>query len=55
MSIKMIVTDLDNTLLHRDKTISDYTRDVFNRRKAWAVKNLPATASSKIQKACGFI
>jgi Cof subfamily protein (haloacid dehalogenase superfamily) len=31
MNIKLIVTDLDNTLLRRDKTISDYTRDVFAR------------------------
>lgn len=31
MDIKMIVTDLDNTLLRRDKTISNYTADVFRR------------------------
>ena len=30
-SIKLIVTDLDNTLLRRDKTISEYTVDVFRR------------------------
>ena len=29
MHIKMIVTDLDNTLLRRDKTITDYTTHVF--------------------------
>jgi hypothetical protein len=29
--IKLIVTDLDNTLLRRDKTISDYTVGVFGR------------------------
>lgn len=29
--IKLIVTDLDDTLLRRDKTISDYTVDVFRR------------------------
>jgi Cof subfamily protein (haloacid dehalogenase superfamily) len=29
MNIKMIVTDLDNTLLRRDKTITDYTAHVF--------------------------
>jgi len=28
---KLIVTDLDNTLLRRDETISDYTVDVFRR------------------------
>ena len=31
MPIKMIVTDLDNTLLRRDKTISDHTADVLRR------------------------
>ena len=31
MNVKMIVTDLDNTLLRRDKTISAYTIDVFKR------------------------
>jgi len=30
-AIKMIVTDLDNTLLRHDKTVSDYTVTVFKR------------------------
>jgi len=29
--IKLIATDLDNTLLRRDKTVSEYTADVFQR------------------------
>ena len=29
MPIKKIVADLDNTLLRRDKTISDYTVSIF--------------------------
>ena len=29
MDIKMIVTDLDSTLLRSDKTISGYTADVL--------------------------
>jgi Cof subfamily protein (haloacid dehalogenase superfamily) len=33
MNVKMIVTDLDNTLLRRDKTISGYTVDVFARAR----------------------
>jgi predicted HAD superfamily phosphohydrolase YqeG len=28
---KMIITDLDNTLLRSDKTISEYTIDVLKR------------------------
>jgi len=28
-NIKMIVTDLDKTLLRKDKSISDYTKSVF--------------------------
>ncbi|MDR0446612.1 MAG: HAD hydrolase family protein, partial [Oscillospiraceae bacterium] len=31
MNVKLIVTDLDNTLLRRDKALSDYTADVFRR------------------------
>ena len=31
MSIKIIVTDLDRTLLRTDKSISDYTISVFNK------------------------
>jgi len=44
MSIKMIVTDLDGTLLRRDKTISQYTASVFNRCKDIGVKIVFATA-----------
>ena len=31
MNVKMIVTDLDGTLLRGDKTISEYTKSVFKR------------------------
>jgi Cof subfamily protein (haloacid dehalogenase superfamily) len=31
MNIKLIATDLDSTLLRRDKSVSDYTADVFKR------------------------
>ena len=44
MSIKMIVTDLDNTLLRRDKTISEYTIDVFRRVRDRGVLVAFATA-----------
>ena len=33
MPFKVIVTDLDNTLLHGDKVISDYTASILNRCK----------------------
>jgi HAD superfamily hydrolase (TIGR01484 family) len=46
MSIKLIVTDLDNTLLRRDKTISDYTRDVFAHYRERRVRVAFATARS---------
>ena len=42
--IKMIVTDLDNTLLRRDKTISNYTIDVFKRVHECGVLTAFATA-----------
>ena len=44
MSIKMIVTDLDGTLLRRDKTISEYTASVFYRCRNAGIKIIFATA-----------
>jgi len=38
MNIKMIVTDLDNTLLRSDKTISEYTASIFNRCRDTSIK-----------------
>ena len=43
-NIKLIVTDLDNTLLRRDKTISAYTADVFRRVHERGVRIAFATA-----------
>jgi Cof subfamily protein (haloacid dehalogenase superfamily) len=44
--IKMIVTDLDNTLLRRDKTISGYTVDVLRRVRERGTLLAFATARS---------
>lgn len=41
---KMIVTDLDGTLLRTDKTISDYTASVFGRCRDKGIKIVFATA-----------
>ena len=46
MDVKMIVTDLDDTLLRRDKTLSDYTVDVFRRVRERGVLVAFATARS---------
>ena len=43
MNIKMIVTDLDGTLLRRDKTISEYTASVFHRCRNADIKIVFAT------------
>jgi Cof subfamily protein (haloacid dehalogenase superfamily) len=43
-SVKLIVTDLDNTLLRRDKTISAYTCDVFRRARERGIRAVFATA-----------
>lgn len=45
--IKMIVTDLDKTLLRSDKTISDYTADIFMRCRQRGIKVVFATARSE--------
>jgi HAD superfamily hydrolase (TIGR01484 family) len=44
MNIKLIATDLDNTLLRRDKTISDYTVNVFRRCRECGILLAFATA-----------
>ena len=44
MNIKMIVTDLDGTLLRRDKTISEYTASIFHRCRNAGIKIVFATA-----------
>ena len=54
MNIKMIVSDLDRTLLHTNKAISSYTVDVFNRCRAMGVKIVFATARPK-RSVLGFI
>jgi len=42
--VKMIVTDLDNTLLTDDKKISTYTFDIINACRNRGIKFIPATA-----------
>ena len=48
MSIKMIVCDLDGTLLRSDKTVSKYTLDMLNKCRSQGVKFAIATARSVI-------
>lgn len=45
--IKAIITDLDGTLLHSDKTISDYTVKVLQKCRETGVKTVFATARSQ--------
>ena len=47
MSIKMLVTDLDNTLLRSDKSISAYTASIFRRCRERGMKIVFATARPK--------
>jgi len=48
MPIKLIVTDLDNTLLRRDKSVSTYTARVFDRCRAAGIIVVFATARHKL-------
>ena len=43
MAIKMIVTDLDGTLLKTDKTVSEYTKTILRRCKESGIKLVYAT------------
>ena len=47
MPVKMIAVDLDRTLLHTDKIISDYSADVLNRCRERGIKVVFATARPK--------
>ncbi len=44
VSVKIIVVDLDRTLLHTDKTLSAYTVKVLNDCKEYGIKIIVATA-----------
>jgi len=61
MNIKLIVTDLDNTLLRNDKTISEYSADVLKRARETGILIAFATArdfrfvTEFISPASGFI
>lgn len=46
MNIKMILFDLDGTLLHTDKTLSDYSISVINKCRENGIKIIIATARS---------
>jgi Cof subfamily protein (haloacid dehalogenase superfamily) len=46
MNIKLVLTDLDNTLLRRDKTISEYTKAVFKRLREHGILVAFATSRS---------
>ena len=60
MKIKMIVTDLDDTLLHSDKSISDETVRVFGkcRKQGIAMENIAAFGDDvndiPMLEACGL-
>lgn len=47
-NIKLIITDLDHTILHTDKTISDYTQYIFKKCSEYGIKTAIATARYKI-------
>lgn len=44
MDIKLIVTDLDYTLLRNDKTISDYSAEIFRKCRDYGIFTSVATA-----------
>jgi Cof subfamily protein (haloacid dehalogenase superfamily) len=51
MNIRLIATDLDNTLLRRDKSVSDYTVDVFKRCRERGILLAFATSRSEFASA----
>ena len=51
MPIKMIVCDLDGTLLRTDKTVSKYTLDMLNKCRGLGIKFAIATARNILEAA----
>ena len=49
-TIKIIVTDLDDTLLRTDKTVSEYTLDILRRCREAGIKTAVATARGHPEK-----
>lgn len=47
-NIKLIITDLDFTLLHTDKSISNYTQYIFRKCSEYGIRTAIATARYKI-------
>ncbi|CDM67539.1 Hypothetical protein CM240_0372 [Clostridium bornimense] len=47
-NIKLIITDLDFTLLHTDKSISEYSKNIFRKCSEYGIKTAIATARYKI-------
>jgi Cof subfamily protein (haloacid dehalogenase superfamily) len=47
MNVKLVITDLDNTLLRRDKTVSDRTVQAFRRLRELGIRTSFATARPK--------
>ena len=52
MKIKMIVTDLDGTLLRDDKTVSEFTKSALQRCRAAGIKTIFATGRGE-NSICG--
>lgn len=47
-NIKLIITDLDFTLLHTDKSISEYTQYIFKKCSKYGIRTAIATARYQI-------
>lgn len=43
-NIKLVISDLDFTLLHTDKSISEYTQYIFKKCSEYGIKTAIATA-----------
>ena len=61
MDIRAIAFDLDDTLLHSDGSISDYTVDVLQQAHARGIRILPASGRTRdsmwraIPRLCGLL
>jgi hydroxymethylpyrimidine pyrophosphatase-like HAD family hydrolase len=54
-NIKLIATDLDDTLLRRDKTVSDHTAGIFGRLRECGVGIAVENATAECRQAANHI
>ncbi len=54
-NVKLIITDLDFTLLHTDKIISEYSRNIFRKYSDYGIRNISTTLKITVATDMGVL